>query len=100
MTIHAVVYSRPNCPKCKLTIKQFEKVMRIKHEQLFEDNDEWSERKIQKFRDQGYGAFPVVRIYNDDTGERLDDWCDFRPDKLHKYKNLAEELNPRKSEDE
>lgn len=93
MTIHAVLYSTPNCQKCRMTNDRLSKVMRVKHEQLFNGNDEWSSKKIEKFRDQGYGAFPVVRIYNDETGERIADWCDFRVDQISKYVKMAEVMS-------
>lgn len=89
MTIHAVIYSKPNCVKCKMTGERLQEVMRVKHEHLFDGNDEWSTKKIEKFKEQGYGSFPVVRIYDDESGTRLDDWCDFRPDLIHKYVNMA-----------
>lgn len=95
MTVHCVIYSQPNCIKCKMTSEKLQKVMRVKHEHLFDKgNDEWSQRKIEKFRDQGYGSFPVVRIYDDETGRRLDDWCDFRPDLIQKYTAIATEDLP------
>lgn len=92
MSIHAVIYSQPNCIKCKMTSDRLQKVMRVNHEHLFDGgNDEWSNKKIDKFRDQGYQSFPVVRIYDDETGARLDDWCDFRVDLIQKYSDMAKE---------
>lgn len=93
MSVHAVVYSSPNCFKCKKTIQSLKEVMRVKEEHLFEGNDEWSERKIEKFREQGYASFPVVRIYagDDETGERLDSWCDLQMGKLSQWKKVAKE---------
>ena len=89
--IHAVLYHTPNCQKCKLTLKQLSKGMRVKVEYLFDGNDEWSERKIDKFREQGYASFPVVRIYSDDTGERLDDWCDLQVGNIQRWVKAAQE---------
>lgn len=91
MTVHAVVYSKPNCVKCRMTEDKLRESMRVKTEHLFtEQNGDWSDRKIEKFREQGYMAFPVVRIYRDETGERLDDWSDFRIDRITLWKKVAE----------
>lgn len=95
MTVHAVIYSQPNCIKCKMTSDRLQKVMRVKHEHLFDGgNDEWSNNKIEKFREQGYKSFPVVRIYDDETGKRLGDWCDFRVDLIQKYSEMAKSNKP------
>lgn len=67
MTIHAVLYSTPNCQKCRMTNDRLSKVMRVKHEQLFNGNDE--------------------------TGERIADWCDFRVDQISKYVKMAEVMS-------
>lgn len=91
MTVHAVLYSTPNCYKCKITTRELQKVMRVKEEHLFESNDDWSEQKIEKFRQQGYGSFPVVRIYDDATGKRLDEWCDMQIGKINNWKQKAQE---------
>lgn len=90
MNIHACVYTKPNCAKCRMTEKQLRQSMRVKIEALFSENDEWSYKKLGKFRDQGYGSLPVVRIYDDETGQRLDDWCDMRVDLIQKWKKEAE----------
>jgi len=90
MNIHAVIYTKPNCPKCRMTENKLRESMRVKTEHLFEGNEEWSQRKLEKFREQGYASMPVVRIYYDDTGKRLDDWCDMRIDLIHKWKGVAE----------
>lgn len=95
MTVHAVIYSQPNCIKCRMTSDHLQKVMRVKHEHLFDGgNDEWSNNKIEKFREQGYKSFPVVRIYDDETGKRLGDWCDFRVDLIQKYSEMAKSDKP------
>lgn len=89
MSVHAVLYSKPNCMKCRMTYNQLSKAMHVKVEKLFDperQNTEWSNRKIEKFRAQGYNAMPVLRIYDDQTGERLDDWCDMQKDKIDFWK--------------
>ena len=91
MTVHAVIYTVPNCQKCKMTERILREVMRVKMEHLFDGNDTWSEAKIEKFRQQGYGSFPVVRIYSDETGKRLDDWCDLQMAKITHWKKQAQE---------
>lgn len=84
---HAVIYDKPGCSKCKLTEQLLSESMRTKVEHLFIGNDEWSDRKLEKFRDQGYSSMPVVRIYSGDGDrQRVDDWCDFRPDRINKWK--------------
>lgn len=94
MSYHAVLYSTPNCYKCKMTLKNLMTVMRVKEIHLFEGNDSWSEQKIEKFRAEGHSSFPVVRIYSgesEDTGERLDSWSDLQMGKLNQWKKKAEE---------
>ena len=88
---HSVLYHTPNCYKCKLTMQELQKVMRVKVEHLFDGNDDWSDRKIQKFREQGYASFPVVRIYETESGRRMDDWCDFQVAKINHWVQKAKE---------
>lgn len=90
MSVHGVVYSKPNCMKCKMTENKLRESMFVKDEPMFNGNEEWSQQKIEKFREQSYGSMPVVRIYDDNTGERLDDWSDFRMDLIQKWKQIAE----------
>ncbi len=91
MTVHAVVYTKPNCVKCRMTEEKLRESMRVKTEHLFTGkNDDWSDKKLEKFRQRGYMSFPVVRIYDDETGERLDDWSDFRIDRITKWKKETE----------
>ena len=91
MTVHAVIYTVPNCQKCNMTERSLRGAMRVKMEHLFDGNDSWSETKIEKFRQQGYGSFPVVRIYCDETGKRLDDWCDLQMANINRWKKVAQE---------
>ena len=91
MTVHAVIYTVPNCQKCNMTERSLRGAMRVKMEHLFDGNDSWSETKIEKFRQQGYGSFPVVRIYCDETGKRLDDWCDLQMSNINNWKKAAQE---------
>lgn len=91
MSIHSVVYTKPNCPKCRMTENKLGDAMFVKEEPMFNGNEEWSQRKIEKFREQSYGSFPVVRIYSDETGERLDEWSDFRMDLIQKWEKAAQE---------
>lgn len=93
MNIHAVIYTQPGCSKCQLTENKLRESMSVKVEHLFNGNDTWSDKKLEKFRAEGYQSFPVVRIWSDDTGERLDDWSDFRMDKIQKWKKVADENN-------
>lgn len=93
MSIHACVYTKPNCMKCKLTENKLREVMAVKLEHLFAGNDSWSERKLEKFRKEGYQSFPVVRIYDDQTGERLDAWAGFEIAKIQHWVQVATESN-------
>ena len=87
--IHAVVYTKPNCVKCKMTMAQLTAHMRVKQEALFTENDDWSEKKLEKFKAQGYLSMPVVRIYDGD--KRLDDWSDFEIKNIKHWNTYADE---------
>lgn len=92
MSVHAVLYSTPNCQKCRMTYRQLSQIMPVKIEKLFDpekQNEEWSNKKLEKFREQGYSSMPVLRVYNDQTGERLDDWCDMKIDRINYWKKVV-----------
>lgn len=109
--VHAVLYTKTNCMPCKMTSKLIEKLnLPFKanyHDNLEETNlidvasddeakREWSERKIEKLKAKyNITSLPFVKILDDDTGEELDTWTGFVPDKLKFWTeyNKEEELN-------
>lgn len=87
MSIHAVLYSQPHCMKCKQTFRILSKSIPVQVEKLFApdlNNEEWSNKKIEEFKERGYRSMPAVSIL-DENGTCLDEWCDFQFDKIQKW---------------
>lgn len=103
MTYHAVIYTKVNCPKCRMTIRLFEQY-RIPYENSYYGNvdepnlidlnaeDErrrtWSHQKVEKLKAKGIRTMPYVEVIDDQASEGkkkpivVDEWSDFRPDKI------------------
>lgn len=75
--MHAIIYTKPNCPKCRMTVNLLSRVMPVQTIPADADDYEW-------FRKQGYRSMPVVTIYKADGTH--DEWCDMRTDKINQYK--------------
>lgn len=74
--LHAIIYTKPKCPKCRLTTKQLSKVMPV-------STITADERDYKRFRKLGYQSMPVVTVYK--ANGTHDEWCDFRADKIKQY---------------
>lgn len=81
------VYDKPGCAKCRMTERKF-KVSGIPYTRktlLTGSNKDYTDKKLDQFRNQGFNSFPVVLVYNDEDGSLVDSWCDLRMDKLNEY---------------
>lgn len=72
--ITAVIYTKPNCVKCRMTKMQLHLPMTV---HMATDDD------YTRFKAKGYQSMPVVEILQD--GKQLDEWSDMRVDKMHKW---------------
>ena len=74
--LHAIIYTKPNCPKCRMTVNLLSKAIQVQTIKA-------DERDYKRFRDIGYQSMPVVTVYKADGIH--DEWCDFRVDKIKQY---------------
>ena len=74
--MHAIIYTKPNCPKCRMTVNLLSKAMKVQTVKA-------DERDYKRFRELGYQSMPVVTIYKADGTH--DEWCDLRVDKIKQY---------------
>ena len=74
--MHAIIYTKPNCPKCRMTVNLLSKAMPV--QTITAD-----ERDYKRFRKLGYQSMPVVTVYKVDGTH--DEWCDFMVDKIKQY---------------
>ena len=74
--MNAIIYTKPNCPKCRMTVNLLSRVMPV-------STITADERDIERFQKQGYRSFPVVTVYN--IYGIHDRWCDLRVDKIKQY---------------
>lgn len=106
MGIHAVIYTKPNCPQCMMT----KRVMvatgldyvdnyygNAKESNLLDissDNPQkrsWSENKINKIKERYHiNSLPLVKVVQDDTGEMLEYWSGFDDKKIKKWASYSE----------
>lgn len=104
MTYHAVVYTKKNCPKCRMTLMLLRK-MNIPYQDCYyghkdqpnmidldakeEYRRSWSEKAIKKLQDKGVQSMPYVEIVDDDKSKDenhkvvVDSWSDFQPAKIN-----------------
>lgn len=103
MAYHFVLYTKPNCVKCKMTKRLLDQYHanyqttyynRPDQPNLIDLNDPnptrraWSAAKIAKFKAQGIQSMPVVKVVDDASSPAnakpvfVDQWSDFRPDKI------------------
>ena len=75
--IKAIIYTKPNCPKCRMTSNLLSRVMPA--QTIMADEHDYA-----RFRKQGYQSMPVVTVYKPDGTH--DQWCDMRTDKINQYK--------------
>ena len=74
--MHAIIYTKPHCPKCNMTVNLLSRVIPV-------STITADERDIERFQKQGYRSFPVVTVYN--IYGVHDRWCDLRVDKIKQY---------------
>jgi len=74
--IKAIIYTKPNCPKCRMTVSLLSKAMPVQTVKA-------DERDYKRFRELGYQSMPVVTVYKQNGSH--DCWCDFRVDKIKQY---------------
>ncbi|WP_270235282.1 ribonucleoside-diphosphate reductase [Lacticaseibacillus suilingensis] len=72
----AIIYTKPNCPKCRMTAMQLSKVMPV--QTITADTSDY-----ERFRAAGYKSMPVVTVYQSDGTH--DTWSDMRVDKIKQY---------------
>lgn len=77
----ALIYHTKGCQKCRLT-----KALLGSTEVEMKLVDPSNKDLLNKFRDKGIKSFPVCEIIKD--GLIIDEWNDFKPDKIDLYKNL------------
>lgn len=75
-TLHAIIYTKPSCPKCRLTVNRLSATMPV--QTITAD-----ERDYKRFRKLGYQSMPVVTVYQSDGTH--DTWSDMRVDKIKQY---------------
>lgn len=71
---HAIVYTKPGCVRCRMTMKQL-------HLPITQHTA--TEADYEKFRAMGYQTMPVVEVLKED--KVIDAWSDFRADKIKQY---------------
>lgn len=79
------VYKKPNCTRCKMTIRYGKQLgYDVVVEELFDDSGELN--TVPKFYHDTYNftVSPIVTLSED--GVLLDKWNDFRIDLLNRYK--------------
>lgn len=103
MSNHLVIYTKPKCIQCKMTIKLL-KELNYKYIDNYygnkqetnvidiQSNDEnkrkWSEKKIESLkRKTNLKTMPIIKVRDDNTGELLDTWGGFQPSKIKYWHN-------------
>ena len=85
MTKVLTVYKKPNCTRCKMTIRYGKQLgYDVVVEELFDDNGELN--TVPKFYHDTYNftVSPIVTLSED--GVLLDKWDNFRADLLNRHK--------------
>lgn len=73
--MHAIIYTKPSCPKCRLTVNRLSATMPV--QTITAD-----ERDYKRFRKLGYQSMPVVQVYRDTT--LVDEWSDLQVDSINR----------------
>lgn len=101
MTVHAVIYTKPHCPQCKMTTRLMDQ-LGFPYENTYYGNSEesnsidvnsdderkrsWSERKVERLKEKyQIQQLPLVKIIDDDTEALLEYWAGFQPSKIQKW---------------
>ncbi len=77
------IHYKDGCPKCRLTIAQLKPLFKLN---LIKVDVTKSNSVLNRLKQQGFQSFPVVKVYQD--GKKIDEWCDFRVDKIRKLKEV------------
>lgn len=78
------IYYKLNCPKCRLTITQLKSVNAHIAKIYVDTTDSSKDNVLNQLRQAGYKSFPVVKVY--DHEQQVDEWSDFKIDKINKWK--------------
>lgn len=100
MKTHAVLYTKPNCPACKMTTKWFDRLGYPYQNTSYGNADksntidvsaedqrkrEWSQHKVERLKAKYHiQQLPLVKIV-DDEGNLIEYWSGFRPNKINQY---------------
>ena len=85
MTKVLTVYKKPNCTRCKMTIRYGKQLgYDVVVEELFDDNGELNTVPASYVNQFNYHTAPIVVLSED--GVLIDKWNDFRIDLLNRYK--------------
>jgi glutaredoxin len=98
-----VIYTKPNCPQCHITQIRFHDHHVPCQTTYYGNKDEsnevdilsknpkkrdWSLQKINDLKQKYHvQALPFVKVINAKTGEILDSWTHFRPNKIDEVIN-------------
>lgn len=109
MTLHVCLYTKKNCPKCKIT----KRLLQANHIPVVDnyhgdpskpnmiDLDsnnpirlKWSQHTIDKLKARGVKAMPYVQVVDDskstpDHKTVIETWSDFHPDKIKQLAQLV-----------
>lgn len=99
--LHAVVYTKPNCVQCKMTMRMMDELGISYVDTYYGDANKtnsidiqspekrkrtWSIAKIDKLKEKyRIQQLPLVKIIDDDTGEMVEYWSGFKPNRIHAY---------------
>ncbi|WP_322973870.1 thioredoxin domain-containing protein [Lacticaseibacillus nasuensis] len=72
--MHAIIYTKPNCPKCRLTDAR----LSMPHTTRLATDDDYT-----RFRAKGYQSMPVVQVYR--GGTVVDEWSDLQVDSINRW---------------
>ena len=79
------VYKKPNCTRCKMTIRYGKQLgYDVVVEELFDDNGELNTVPASYVNQFNYHTAPIVVLSED--GVLIDKWDNFRIDLLNRYK--------------
>lgn len=76
------IYVKQGCPKCRMTINLMSSHVKLNQHMVDSEHDL---SIMKQFIDKGYQSFPVVKITKDN--KTVDEWCDFRVDKIKEWGN-------------
>lgn len=74
--LQAIVYTNPECGKCRMTINMLRKAMPVRSKQA-ETHD------LEAFKAAGIRVMPVVYVFK--NNKPIDQWSDMRVDKIKHY---------------